>query len=142
LSRKILIVDDEPDIHEILRAYLEKIKDVEVVSAHSGEEAVKIYEELYNKNDEPALVIIDLNLLGKDDIRSIDEHREGKDEKMDGVRTAEAILNINPNATIWGYTAWFGTEWAERLKRLGAKKLFGRTTPFKDFANMVAKFLK
>ncbi|MEM2935399.1 MAG: response regulator, partial [Candidatus Thermoplasmatota archaeon] len=120
---KILIVDDEPDIHEILKNYLSRIKDVEIISAFSGEEGIRKYEELFRKGDKPSLVIMDLNLSGKNEIE-IDK------VKMDGIRATEKILEIDPEAVIWGYTAWFGTKWAEELKRVGAKIIFGRTTPF------------
>lgn len=139
--KKILIVDDEPDIHELLKIHLNKIKGVETISAYSGEEALRIYKELLEKGEEPALVIMDLNLAGKDDIETIDLHKEGLDEKLDGVRTTEKILQLNPKASIWGYTAWFDTDWAEKLMKKGAKKIFGRVTPFKEFAKMVEKFL-
>ncbi|MBC7081334.1 MAG: response regulator [Thermoplasmatales archaeon] len=132
---KILIVDDEPDIHELLKIYLERIKDVEIISAFSGEEGVKIYEELFRKGEKPSLVIMDLNLSGKNEIE-LDEI------KMDGIRATQRILKIDPDAIIWGYTAWFGTKWAEELRRVGAKIIFGRTTPFKEFSKMVERFLQ
>jgi len=141
VNKKILIVDDEPDMHDLLKTYLGKIGGVEIVSALSGEEGVEKYKELYEKGEEPALVVMDLNLSGRDEIDIIDLHKEGLDEKLDGVRATEQILKINPNANIWGYTAWFDTDWAEKLKNKGAKKIFGRTTPFKEFAKMVEKFL-
>jgi len=141
VSKKILIVDDESDMHDLLKTYLSRIEGVEIVSALSGEEGVKKYKELYEKRDEPVLVVMDLNLSGRDEIDAIDLHKEGLDEMLDGVRATEQILKINPAANIWGYTAWFDTEWAEKLKSKGAKKIFGRTTPFKEFAKMVEKFL-
>lgn len=141
MSKKILIVDDEPDMHDLLKTYLSRIEGVEIVSALSGEEGVKKYKELYEKREEPVLVVMDLNLSGRDEIDAIDLHKEGLDEMLDGVRATEQILKINPAANIWGYTAWFDTEWAEKLKNKGAKKIFGRTTPFKEFAKMVEKFL-
>ncbi len=142
MSHKVLVVDDETDIHELLKYYLGKIKGVEVISAYSGEEAIKIYDEMMKKNDKPSLVIMDLNLSGTDDISSIESHREGMDGKLDGVRTARKILDMDRNAVIWGYTAWFGTDWAESLKKLGIEKMLEKPTPFSDFAKMVEKFLK
>ena len=141
MNKKILIVDDEEDMHELLKVYLSKTEGVEIISALSGEEGVKKYKELYEEGEEPALVIMDLNLSGRDDIDIIDLHKEGLDEKLDGVRATEKILEINPKANIWGYTAWFDTDWADKLKQKGAKKIFGRMTPFEEFAKMVKKFL-
>ncbi len=141
MNKKILVIDDEPDMHELLKTYLERIEGIEIVSALSGEEGVEKYRELYERGEEPVLVVMDLNLSGKDEMDIIDLHKEGLDEKLDGVRATEQILKINPNANIWGYTAWFDTDWAEKLKSKGARKIFGRTTPFKEFAKMVEKFL-
>jgi len=89
LSEKILIIDDEPDMHELLKVHLNKIDGVEILSAYSAEEGVKKYKELYEKGERPALVIMDLNLSGKEDIELIDLHKDGMDEKLDGVRATE-----------------------------------------------------
>jgi len=122
LSDKILIVDDEPDVHDLLRVYLGRIEDVEILSAYSGEEGVKMYKEMHEKGERPALVIMDLNLSGKEDIELIDLHKDGMD--------------------IWGYTAWFDTDWAEKLKEAGVKKIVERPISFQKFVNMVRKFLR
>lgn len=142
MNKKVLIVDDEKDIQEILKKYIEKTKGIEVISAFTGEEGVKIYKELVEKGEEPDLVIMDLNLSTRDNLADIDLHMEGKDTKMDGVRTSQEILKINPKAVIWGYTAWFDTKWAKKLKEIGARKVVDRMVPFKEFAVMVEKFLQ
>lgn len=41
--------EDEPDIHTLLRHYLNKIKGIEIISAYSGEEAVNIYRDMMEK---------------------------------------------------------------------------------------------
>ena len=142
MNKKILIIDDEPDIHTLLNHYLKKIEGAEIINAYSGEEGIEVYKKLMKKDDKPALVILDLNLSASDDIEAIERHRLGIDKRMDGVKTAKEILKIDRNATIWGYTAWFDTRWADDLKKLGVKKITGKPTPFADFAKMVEKFLK
>jgi len=137
-----MIVDDEEDMHTLLKSQIERVMDAEIISCLSGEEAVKIYEEMMNAGEKPDLVIMDLNLSGKESLDDIDMHREGLDIKMDGVRTTERILEIDKDATIWGYTAWFDTEWAEKLKEAGSQRVVARTVPFKEFARMVAMFLE
>ncbi len=137
---KVLIVDDEEDIQKILKKNFEG-EGIEVVSALSGEEGVTKYKELFEREEEPSLVVMDLN-LAKGDMEDIEPHMNGWDEKMDGVRTTREILKINPNAIIWGYTAWYGTRWAEKLKETGAQKVIDRMVPFKKFVIMVAKFLR
>lgn len=142
MKHKVLVVDDEPDIHELLRYYLGKIGDVEVISAYTGEEAINVYKKMMDSNEKPDIVIMDLNLSGTDDISSIEGHREGIDGKLDGVRTTKKILDMDKGAVIWGYTAWFDTDWSENLRKLGVEKMLRKPTPFSDFAKMVEKFLK
>ncbi len=142
MNKKILIIDDEPDIHTLLNHYLEKIGGVEIINAYSGEEGLEVYKKLMKKGEKPSLVILDLNLSASDDITIIDLHRMGIGEKIDGVKTAKELLKLDKDATIWGYTAWFGTEWAEKLKELGVEKILEKPTPFSDFAKMVEKFLE
>ncbi len=137
MNKKILIIDDEPDMHELLKVHLNKIDGAEILSAYSAEEGVKKYKELYEKGEAPALVIMDLNLSGKEE--SIYDEMP---EEMDGVVATREILEIDPSAIIWGYTAWFGTKWAEKLKEAGVKRVVGRPLPFKDFAEMVEDFLQ
>jgi len=130
-TNKVLIVDDEEDIHLLLKFHLKKMKDIEVLNAYSVEEAVKIYKEQLNKGEEP-LVIMDLNLSGIDEIE--------KKEKFEGIKTTKKILKLNPKAIIWGYTAWEDTEAGEKLKKAGAKKVFSRDVSFKEFAEMINNF--
>lgn len=54
MAKKILIVDDEPDIIEILRFRLEK-KGYRVVAAFDGEEALDQVEK-----EQPDLIVLDL----------------------------------------------------------------------------------
>jgi len=130
-TNKVLIVDDEEDIHLLLKFYLEKMKDIEILSAYSAEEAVKIYEELLNKGEEP-LVIMDLNLSGEDEIE--------RKERFEGIEATKKILKMDSKAIIWGYTAWEDTEAREKLRKAGAKEVFSRDIPFKKFAEMINNF--
>jgi len=137
----ILVVDDEPMIHDLLGIHLKKMKTpVKIYNASSGEEAVGIYRNLLNENKKPDLVVMDLNLSGKDSMDAIEEHMEGSG-KMNGVKTTIEILKIDPKARIWGYTAWFDTKWSENLGKY-TDKIVGRTVPFHEFSNMVDKFFQ
>lgn len=55
-NKKILIVDDEPKIVEVVKAYLEK-SGFEVFEAYDGRQALKLFEKKY-----PDMVILDLML--------------------------------------------------------------------------------
>lgn len=70
MSTKILVVDDEPQIHRFLKPSL-AVAGYEVVSALTGALALKAFDE-----EEPDLVVLDLGLPdldGKDVIRRVRE---------------------------------------------------------------------
>jgi len=138
---KVLLVDDEPDIHEILTVYLSK-KGIEVENALTGEEGVKLYGKMLDEGNEPDLVIMDLNLSGEKGIDGIELHKEGKGKRIDGVSATKQIMKINSDVVIWGYTAWSDTEWSGKLRGAGAKKIVKRLVSFKEFAEMVADFIR
>lgn len=141
-KKYVLIVDDEPDIQEILGTYLERIEDVSVVESLSGEEALATYQRLADAGTPPAMVVMDLNLSGcNSDEDIIDAHRSGESKNMDGVRTAEAILAVDEDAVVWGYTAWADTTWGDRLREVGADRVVDRIVSFKEFAAMVSSRL-
>jgi DNA-binding response OmpR family regulator len=68
-SQKILVVDDEPQIMKVLRAYLEK-EGYLVVSALDGREAIDIFNR-----ENPTFIILDLNLPGLDGLEVCREIR-------------------------------------------------------------------
>lgn len=140
-EKRILLVDDEPMIHELLGISLGGMKTpVEIYDALSGEEAIDIYKTLLDENKKPDLVVMDLNLSGKDSMDAIRQHMEGTG-KLDGVRTTMEIMKLDTKARIWGYTAWFDTKWSENLEKY-ADKIVERTIPFHEFSNMVDKFFQ
>lgn len=59
-SPQILVVDDDPDIVRLVRAYLEKA-GFQVLTAHNGETALHIL-----RRDHPALLVLDLMLPDRD----------------------------------------------------------------------------
>ena len=60
LKTKILLVDDDPNIRQLVNLYLEK-EGFEVVMAERGDEAVKLF-----KQSPPNLMLLDLMLPGMD----------------------------------------------------------------------------
>ena len=55
-EKTILVVDDEQNIVELVRLYLQK-EGFRVIAAHTGSEALRLY-----KTDPPALIVLDLML--------------------------------------------------------------------------------
>ena len=71
VTRKILVVDDEQKITDIVRAYLER-EGFRVVTAYDGEEALAVFRQ-----EKPDLIVLDLmlpKLSGHDVCRAI--HKE------------------------------------------------------------------
>lgn len=60
MSKKIFVVDDEPQIVKVLKAYLEKA-GFQVVTASDGNAALSIFQ-----HEKPDFLILDLNLPGMD----------------------------------------------------------------------------
>ena len=60
MTHKILVVDDEPEIVRLVRAYLERA-GFAVVTASEGREALAVF-----RHEHPSLVVLDLNLPGMD----------------------------------------------------------------------------
>ena len=60
MKTKILLVDDDPNIRQLVNLYLEK-EGFEVVMADRGDEAVKIF-----KSTPPNLILLDVMLPGRD----------------------------------------------------------------------------
>ena len=98
----ILVVDDEPNITELARLYLER-EGYKVESASRGSEALTKLDAT-----KPALVVLDLMLPGMDGIEAIRLYTQHLDEislvftdlglpRMDGATAFLALREINPS---------------------------------------------
>lgn len=126
MSKKILVIEDEADMQELIKIYIAKSNlDVEIHSAYTGEDGVKMYKELMEKGEKPDVVIMDLKLPG-----------------MDGVEATKKIRKMDKNANIYGFTAFFDTNWAEDLRKAGARDVIPRTVGFDGFANRLKNILQ
>ncbi|MCD6482083.1 MAG: response regulator [Thermoplasmata archaeon] len=120
----MLVVEDEEPIQELIKEYLAPLK-IKIFQAFSGEEGVEKYRELLDKGKKPDLVIMDLKLPG-----------------MDGVEATKRILSMDPEAKVYGFTAYFGTEWAKELEKAGAKGVIARPVGFEGFRDIVKEILE
>lgn len=95
--KKILIVDDEKPIREMLKKFLVK-KGYEVYEAENGEDAIRIVEEQY-----PAIVLLDIRM-----------------PKMDGVEVLKRIRQVGKDIGVVMITAVSETAIAEKCMEFGA----------------------
>jgi DNA-binding response OmpR family regulator len=70
MSHKILVIDDDPNICELLKLYLSK-EDYEVITAQGGQEGIAMF-----KVYEPDLVLLDIMMPKKDGLSVCREIRE------------------------------------------------------------------
>jgi DNA-binding NarL/FixJ family response regulator len=126
MTKKVLIIEDEQDMQDLIKIYIARLGlDVEIHSSYTGEDGVKAYKKMWGKGEKPDAVIMDLKLPG-----------------IDGVEATKNILKIDKNAAIYGFTAFFDTDWADDLKNIGAKEIIPRTIGFEGFAKKLKKILQ
>ncbi|MDD5174272.1 MAG: response regulator [Candidatus Omnitrophota bacterium] len=103
-SRKILIVDDEPDFLAVMCARLEA-NDYEVITASNGEDALN-----YIKNDKPDAVLLDILMPG-----------------IDGLEVLRRIRKMNENLPVYIITAFSTDERFKAANKLGASGFIVKT---------------
>ncbi len=123
-NKIILVVEDEKEIRDLIQRYLSVI-DVELHFAVSGEEGVEKYEKLKENGKTPDIVVMDLKLPG-----------------IDGVEATKRIMEMDKNANVYGFTAYFDTKWAEELRDAGAKGVIGRPVGMDGFRDRIKKILE
>ena len=123
-NKIILVVEDEEEIRDLIQRYLSVI-DVEIHFAINGEEGVEKYAKLKENGKIPDIVVMDLKLPG-----------------IDGVEATRRIMEIDKNANVYGFTAYFDTKWATELKDAGAKGVIGRPVGFNGFRDRIKKILE
>ncbi len=119
----MLVVEDEEPIQELIKEYLAPLK-LKIYQAYSGEEGIELYRSLMEKGKKPDIVIMDLKLPG-----------------IDGVEATKKIMEMDPEANIYGFTAYFGTQWAKELQKAGAKGVIARPVGFDGFRDIVSDIL-
>lgn len=124
MKQDILVVDDEEPIQELIHTYLAPL-DARIHSAFTGEEAVAMYEKFLEKGNRPDLVIMDLKMPG-----------------MDGIDTIRHIMNMDPHARIYGFTAFSRSVWATEMKKAGAQRVISREIGFNGLREIVEDTLK
>jgi two-component system, chemotaxis family, chemotaxis protein CheY len=109
MSKKILIVDDSPLIHNLIKRALERSGDMVCGDAKNGKEGLELYKEL-----SPDVTFMDINM-----------------PVMDGLEAVKKIREINNTAVIIMLTAVGDEETIKIATELGVNAFLCK--PFSDY---------
>ncbi len=115
MSIRVMVVDDDDNIREILKVML---KDYEVIEAASGYEAIKMYEKY-----KPDIVFMDIMM-----------------PDVDGVLATKEILKMDPKAVIIGITAFARSKGSD-LIAAGAKEVVEKPFTRKKLKAIIHKYV-
>ncbi|MEM0203870.1 MAG: response regulator transcription factor [Archaeoglobaceae archaeon] len=115
MSVKVLIIDDDESIREIVRIML---KDFQVLEASNALEGIRIFTE-----EKPDIVLMDISMPG-----------------VDGVEATREILKINPKAVVIGFSA-FSRSRGKDLINAGAKGVIEKPFTRKTLKEAIESYL-
>jgi two-component system response regulator (stage 0 sporulation protein F) len=125
LTFQILVVDDEPVIHEVLMVYLKRfLDDFELVSAISGQEAIDKAIQFQKQGRTPDIVLMDLKM-----------------PDMNGLECTQKLSEIGVK-NVHLLTAYFDPESAKQAVDAGAKGVIRKSEGFKVVARKVADMIR
>lgn len=120
--KKILIVDDEQDIRELLKRRLEQ-NNFAAITAANGEEALSI-----SKTNKPDLVLLDIAMPKMDGYETCEKLKQDKDTRGMPVLFLTA-KDLDPESVIKHY------------KSLGADGYLPKTAAFRELLEKIKEIL-
>ena len=130
MVRKILVVDDEPQIVKVLKAYLEKA-GFQVATAMDGMTALTVFDQ-----EKPDFVILDLNLPAMDGIEVCREIRRSSNTPIlmltARVEEADKLIGLELGADDYVVKPFSPREVVARVKTI-----FRRTTSDSDNTEVI-----
>jgi CheY-like chemotaxis protein len=122
---RILIVDDEPAIHEVMDAYLKKfLDDFELITAANGQEAVTTAEDCIRQGHPPDFVLMDMKM-----------------PEMGGLECTRALTKLGIG-NIHLLTAYFDKDSLKQAVEVGAKGVLKKSEGFASIAQKVADIVR
>ena len=113
MEYSILLVDDEVQIHELMSIFL-SMNEKHTFTFHSAEDGkagVEMYNKLSSEGKKPDIVLMDIRM-----------------PVMDGVGATRTILENDPEANIYLFTAYAKTEVERDALEAGARGALSKST--------------
>ncbi|RDE15028.1 MAG: hypothetical protein C4K48_04955 [Candidatus Thorarchaeota archaeon] len=125
VSLRILIVDDEPAIHEVMNAYLRKfLDDFELITASNGQEAIGLARKCIRQGHPPDFVLMDMKM-----------------PEMGGLECTKKLTSMGIT-NVHLLTAYFDTDSMRLAAEVGAKGVLKKSEGFASVARKVADMVR
>ncbi len=125
MTLRILIVDDEPAIHDVMNSYLMKfLDDFELITAATGKEAIEKASKFIQQGKLIDFVLMDLKM-----------------PEMDGFQCTKSLSEMGVK-NIHLLTAYFDTESLKQAVDVGAKGVLKKSEGFASIARKVANMVR
>jgi len=125
VTLRILIVDDEPAIHQIMDSYLRKfLDDYELITATTGSQAVEKASACIDQGHPPDFVLMDLKM-----------------PEMNGLECTKVLTEMGVK-NIHLLTAYFDTESLKDAVDVGVKGVLKKSEGFASVAKKVANMVR
>jgi len=124
----ILLVDDEEAFHRLIPVFLERRVRRHTFTVHSAENGaagVEMYSKLASEGHRPDLVLMDLRM-----------------PVMDGAEATRRIIEHDPKANIYLFTAYAGTETESDARKAGAKGTVSKGADWNWTADSIVSILE
>ena len=125
MTFRILLVDDEPAIHEVMLVYLKRfLDDFELLGASTGQEAIEKATKMLDDALPPDIVLMDMKM-----------------PSMDGIEATQKLSEIGVK-NIHLLTAYFDPAAAKQAADVGAKGVMRKSEGFMSVARKVADMIR
>lgn len=118
----ILLIDDDINLHNLLNAVI-RVKNIpaQLYTAKNAKEGVSCYNDLLEKNTEPAIVLMDLRMPG-----------------TNGVTATQQIKEINKDANVFMLTAYEDAPEIKEALDAGAKGVIKKVANYTSLIAVIA----